>query len=86
MLEGDGEILDVARDVTRILNEERIRGAAIGGIAAGLHGHVRATADVIALIRARKLDGAFALCVSPALRGDFRKLFKVFPAEKQERG
>lgn len=171
MLEGEGAILDVARNVTRILDEEHIRGAVIGGIAVGLHGHVRATAgvdvyvppleafaqalhrngyvydaskrefrrgripvhlvtddqtggpprrrgrigeittvsladlinmklrsagrsvlraqdlaDVIALIRARKLDGAFALRISPALRGEFRKLLKALRAEKKEQG
>ncbi len=46
MLEGEGAILDVARDISRILREERIRGAIVGGIAVGLHGHVRATTDV----------------------------------------
>ncbi len=46
VLEGDSAILDVARDVSRILREERIRGAIVGGVAVGLHGHVRATADV----------------------------------------
>jgi len=46
LLEGDSAILDVARDVTRILREIGIRGAVIGGVAVGLHGHVRATVDV----------------------------------------
>ncbi len=46
VLEGDSAILDAARDVSRILKESGIRGAIVGGIAVGLHGHVRATMDV----------------------------------------
>lgn len=46
MLEADSAILDAARAVTRVLRESRIRGAIIGGVAVGLHGHVRATLDV----------------------------------------
>lgn len=46
MPEGESAILDAARDVSRILREERIRGAVVGGVAVGLHGHVRATVDV----------------------------------------
>lgn len=46
MLEGESAILDAARDISRILREEGIRGAIVGGVAVGLHGHVRSTADV----------------------------------------
>ena len=46
MLEGKGAILHVARQVTRVLDESKTRGAVIGGVAVVLHGHVRTTADV----------------------------------------
>lgn len=46
MLEGDSAILDVARDISSILNKSGIRGAIVGAVAVGLHGHVRATMDV----------------------------------------
>lgn len=46
LLEGDSAILDVARDVSRILREADIRGAVIGGVAVVLHGYVRTTVDV----------------------------------------
>lgn len=46
LLEGDSEILNVARDVSAILRAEKIRGAVVGGVAVGLRGYVRATADV----------------------------------------
>ncbi|MFO0972646.1 MAG: DUF6036 family nucleotidyltransferase [Phycisphaerae bacterium] len=39
-------ILDVARQVSRIMARRHIRGAVIGGIAVVLHGHVRTTKDV----------------------------------------
>lgn len=46
MLEGRGAILDVARDITRVLREADLDGAIIGGVAVVLHGHLRTTADV----------------------------------------
>lgn len=46
VLEGESAILDTARDVTRLLRAHKIRGAVVGGVAVGLHGHVRATQDV----------------------------------------
>lgn len=46
MLEGKGAILEVARRVSRVLDESKARGAVIGGVAVVLHGHVRTTADV----------------------------------------
>lgn len=46
MLDGASTILDAARGVSRVLRESGIRGAIVGGIAVGLHGHVRATLDV----------------------------------------
>src|SRR5438552_7038041 len=46
MLEGKGAILDVARRVTRVLDETQTPGAIIGGVAVMLHGYVRTTADV----------------------------------------
>jgi hypothetical protein len=46
MLEGKGAILEVARRVTRVLDETNTAGAIIGGVAVVLHGHVRTTAVV----------------------------------------
>lgn len=46
MLEGRGAILDVAREITRVLREADLDGAIIGGVAVVLHGHLRTTADV----------------------------------------
>jgi len=46
MLEGKGAILEIARRVTRILDETKTDGAIIGGVAVVLHGYIRTTADV----------------------------------------
>src|SRR5262249_22276663 len=64
MLEGDSAILDTARDVSRILRTKGIRGAVVGGIAVGLHGHVRATLDVDVYVPAPVKDFADALAAS----------------------
>ncbi len=46
LLEGRGAILEVARDVTRVMREGDLDGAIIGGVAVVLHGYVRTTLDV----------------------------------------
>jgi hypothetical protein len=46
MLENRGTVLHAARIVSRILRENNIRGAVIGGIAVFLHGYLRTTRDV----------------------------------------
>src|SRR5436309_2291900 len=46
ILEGKGTILDVARQITQLLQQHKIPGAIIGGVAAVLHNHVRTTMDV----------------------------------------
>jgi hypothetical protein len=45
-LQGAGPILDVAREVSRLLHDQQVEGAIIGGVAVGLHGRLRATNDV----------------------------------------
>jgi len=50
LLDGRGAILDVARDVTRVLRESKVEGAVIGGVAVVLHGYVRTTIDVDVLV------------------------------------
>lgn len=45
-LDGTGPVLQIAREVSRILRESKIEGAVIGGIAVALHGYVRTTVDV----------------------------------------
>jgi hypothetical protein len=46
LLHKRGPILEVAREVGRILAANRIEGAVIGGVAVVLHGHARTTLDV----------------------------------------
>lgn len=46
MLEGDSQVLDTAREVSQIFRDADVHAAVVGGVAVGLHGHVRATADV----------------------------------------
>lgn len=53
LLEGRGAILEVARDLTRVLCAAEIDAAIIGGVAVVLHGHVRTTADVDVFIADR---------------------------------
>jgi len=50
LLEGEGEILEVARELTRILREHDVAGAVIGGVSVVLHGYVRTTTDVDVLV------------------------------------
>lgn len=49
-LNGTGPVLAIAREVSAILRDSKIDGAVIGGVAVGLHGHLRTTADVDVLI------------------------------------
>ena len=44
--EGDSAILETARDVSALLKKARVRSAVVGGVAVGLHGHLRSTLDV----------------------------------------
>src|SRR5262245_61074696 len=46
LLDKRGKVLDVAREVSRLMRMADIRGAVIGGIAVVLQGHVRTTKDV----------------------------------------
>lgn len=46
ILMDDSPILDVARDVSRVIRELGLPCAVIGGVAVVLHGHVRTTLDV----------------------------------------
>ncbi|MGC8640509.1 MAG: hypothetical protein ACP5XB_11595 [Isosphaeraceae bacterium] len=41
-----GALLDIARELSRLMREGGIPGAVIGGIAVVLHGHVRTTKDI----------------------------------------
>ena len=43
---GAGPVMQVAREVSRILREQKIDGPVIGGVAVVLHGHTRTTVDV----------------------------------------
>ncbi len=46
ILDKRGAILDIARDLSRVMREEHFEGAVIGGVAVVLHGYVRTTVDV----------------------------------------
>ncbi len=46
LLEKRGSILEVAREVSRLMRQSGIPGVIIGGIAVVLHGHVRTTRDI----------------------------------------
>lgn len=76
MLEGESAVLDAAREVTRVLREAKIRGAIVGGIAVGLHGHVRATLDVDVYVPEPLIEFGAALraagCTFNARRREFR--------------
>lgn len=50
ILEGRGAILEVAREVSRVLGDAGIDASIIGGVAVVLHGHVRTTVDVDVLV------------------------------------
>ena len=46
LLDKRGKVLDIAREVSRLMRTAGIPGVVIGGIAVVLHGHVRTTKDV----------------------------------------
>jgi hypothetical protein len=46
LLDKRSAILDVAREVSRLMREKGLTGAVIGGVAVVLHGHVRTTRDI----------------------------------------
>lgn len=46
ILDNRGAVLDIAREVSRLMRAAGIPGAVIGGVAVVLHGHVRTTKDV----------------------------------------
>jgi len=77
MLGGDSAILDVACSLTRTLRQSKIRGAIVGGVAIGLHGHLRATLAVYVYVPDRLDDFAAALrddgCICNAARREFRR-------------
>lgn len=45
-LHGEGPILDIAREVSRLIRQHSLQAGVIGGVAVVLHGHVRTTVDV----------------------------------------
>jgi len=46
ILDKRGTVLDIARDVSRLMRAAGCRGVVIGGVAVVLHGHLRTTKDV----------------------------------------
>lgn len=50
MLDKRGSVLDIAREVSRLMRAADIPGVVIGGVAVVLHGHIRTTKDVDVLV------------------------------------
>jgi Nucleotidyltransferase of unknown function (DUF6036) len=50
LLDRRGSILELAREISRLMRREGISGVVIGGIAVVLHGHLRVTKDVDVLL------------------------------------
>ena len=46
LLDKRGKVLDIAREVSRLMRTAGVPGVVIGGIAVVLHGHIRTTKDV----------------------------------------
>lgn len=46
ILDKEGAILEIAREVSRLMDSAGVRGCVIGGVAVVLHGHLRTTKDV----------------------------------------
>lgn len=76
MLDGESAILDAARNLTRILRRTKTRGAIVGDIAVGLHGHVRSTLDVDVYVPEPVNDFAAALTASKFLFDAKRREFR----------
>ncbi len=74
LLQGKGMILEVARDVSQILEQNKLCAAVIGGVAVVLHGHIRTTTDVDLFVDASLEDVAEAL----------RKRRYVFQRQRRE--
>jgi hypothetical protein len=76
LIDRDAPVLATARDVSRLLREQAIDGAVIGGVAVFLHGHRRLTVDVDVLVSdtsraaAALLDAGF---VFDASQREFRR-------------
>ncbi len=50
LMEGRGEILETAKEISALFRESGLSAAIIGGIAVVLHGHWRATRDIDVLV------------------------------------
>jgi hypothetical protein len=50
MLDGEGAILEIAREISRLLQEQAVPGAIVGGVAVWLYGYARTTDDVDVLV------------------------------------
>lgn len=50
MLDKRGSVLNMAREVSRLMHAANIPGVVIGGVAVVLHGHIRTTKDVDVLV------------------------------------
>ena len=61
LLDKHSSILDIARELSRLMQEGGIPGAVVGGIAVVLHGHVRTTKDVDVFVESSLQDLAALL-------------------------
>ena len=69
MLDKRGAVMETARTISRLLRENHIRGAIIGGVAVVLHGYVRTTKDVDVLVQ-QPLEDLRAVLEREGLRFD----------------
>ena len=76
-LEGRGPVLEAAREVSRILADAGVRAAVVGGVAVGLHGHLRTTRDVDLLIDDELADATAALSAAGYAYDPRRREFSV---------
>ena len=72
LLDKQGSILDVARELSQLMRQSGIPGVIIGGIAVVLHGHVRTTRDIDVFV-AQSLQPLAELLVANGFAVDAEK-------------
>jgi hypothetical protein len=88
MLDKRGAVIETAKVIPRLLRDNQIPGAIIGGVAVVLHGHIRTTRGVDELIQ-QPLKSIRPIMeregmsqIDPPVRAEFRKLIHAVEHEK----